>query len=80
MGDKVDLHGHARLKILPFARTKSIGIRDVLLAHPDLKVFTLPALLNDFSAVMDNNALDFLELVRFDYEFKRFARRQKSET
>jgi hypothetical protein len=59
--------------------TKSIGFRDLVLAHPDLEVFTAPALLNDFSAVVGNHAPDLLKLVRFDYEFKRFAWRQNSE-
>jgi hypothetical protein len=48
--------------------------------HADLHVFTHAVLLNDFSAVMGNHAPDLVELARFDDEFKRFARRQNSET
>jgi hypothetical protein len=49
-------------------------------AYPESHVFTHPALPNNFSAVMSNDTLDLFELVIFDYDLKRFSRRQYSET
>jgi len=49
-------------------------------AHPDVHVFTHAVLPNDFSVVVGNNALDLLDLVHFDDEFKSFARGQNPET
>ena len=48
--------------------------------HADLHIFIHAVLLDDFSAVMGNNAPDPVELVHLDDEFKPFARRQNSET
>ena len=48
--------------------------------HADLHVFTHAVHLNDFPAVMGDNAPDIVELPHFDDEFEPFARRQNSET
>jgi len=57
-----------------------LGFRDLVFGHPEPNVFTRTALFNDFSAVMGYDTSDLVELVRFDYELKRFSRRQYSET
>jgi hypothetical protein len=59
-----------RLKTPPLAPATSIRFRDPAFAHPEPHILTHPALLNDFSAVVGNDAPDLVEFVRFDHELK----------
>jgi hypothetical protein len=55
-----------RLKTRPCPLAKSIRFRAFEFLHQESHVFTHPALPNDFPAVVGNDALDLVELVRFD--------------
>jgi hypothetical protein len=59
---------------------KSISFWGLVFAHPESHVFTQPALPSDFPSVVGHDALDPVELVRFDDELKGVPRGQDSET